>query len=282
MRSRRRVRTWCSPSATSRGAGMPRPASRDRPKSGALDLADLASVRSFAASWTGDIHVLVNNAGRDGAASRPHRRWVRAAVRHEPPRPLRPDEPAASARHRPCRHRGEQRAPLGHDRLRRPQLGDPPLWRGRRSVRAVEARQPALHARVAAPARGVGFGSRRDRCPPRHDRDQPHVELREPGAVVTREGRRAPVRAGGRDGRDAHPVRRDRRCAGRQLRRTEQPARDGGASRGSLVARPRPPTGRSPRASGPRPKRSPACASPPTSSVTRRSSLQHRTKESES
>jgi NAD(P)-dependent dehydrogenase (short-subunit alcohol dehydrogenase family) len=28
-----------------------------------LDLADLASVRSFAESWTGDIHVLVNNAG---------------------------------------------------------------------------------------------------------------------------------------------------------------------------------------------------------------------------
>ncbi len=29
----------------------------------ALDLADLASVRAFAANWTGDIHVLVNNAG---------------------------------------------------------------------------------------------------------------------------------------------------------------------------------------------------------------------------
>ncbi|HSP53452.1 MAG TPA: oxidoreductase [Cryobacterium sp.] len=28
-----------------------------------LDLADLASVRAFAAGWTGDIHVLVNNAG---------------------------------------------------------------------------------------------------------------------------------------------------------------------------------------------------------------------------
>jgi NAD(P)-dependent dehydrogenase (short-subunit alcohol dehydrogenase family) len=28
-----------------------------------LDLADLASVRSFAADWSGDIHVLVNNAG---------------------------------------------------------------------------------------------------------------------------------------------------------------------------------------------------------------------------
>jgi NAD(P)-dependent dehydrogenase (short-subunit alcohol dehydrogenase family) len=29
----------------------------------ALDLADLASVRSFAAGWTGDIHLLINNAG---------------------------------------------------------------------------------------------------------------------------------------------------------------------------------------------------------------------------
>jgi NAD(P)-dependent dehydrogenase (short-subunit alcohol dehydrogenase family) len=31
-----------------------------------LDLADLASVREFAASWLGTLHVLVNNAGAGG------------------------------------------------------------------------------------------------------------------------------------------------------------------------------------------------------------------------
>ena len=60
----------------------------------------------------------------------------------------------------------------------------------------------------------VGLGGHRDRRPPRHDRDQPHVELREPRDVVAREGRGAPVRAGRRDGRDAHAVRRDRGRAG--------------------------------------------------------------------
>ena len=42
---------------------------------------------------------------RHGAAASAHRRRLRAAVRHQPPRPLRADQPAAAAHHRPRRHR---------------------------------------------------------------------------------------------------------------------------------------------------------------------------------
>ena len=69
-----------------------------------LDLADLASVRAFAAGWTGDLDVLVNNAGVMAIPLQPHRRRLRDAVRHEPPRALRPDEPVAATHHRPRRH----------------------------------------------------------------------------------------------------------------------------------------------------------------------------------
>ena len=48
---------------------------------------------------TGDLDVLVNNAGVMAVPERAHRRRLRAAVRHQPPRPLRADQPAAAARH---------------------------------------------------------------------------------------------------------------------------------------------------------------------------------------
>jgi len=35
-----------------------------------LDLEDLASVRAFAAAWTGPIDILINNAGREASRSR--------------------------------------------------------------------------------------------------------------------------------------------------------------------------------------------------------------------
>ena len=64
-----------------------------------LDLADLASVRAFADAWDGDLDVLINNAGVMAVPQRPHRGRLRDAVRHQPPRPLRADQPAAAARH---------------------------------------------------------------------------------------------------------------------------------------------------------------------------------------
>ena len=99
----------------------------------------------------------------DDPAAEPHRRRLRAAVRHQPPRPLRPHQPPAAARrrHRPRRHGVVRRPPGRRDRLRRPQLGAqavPALAR----LRPVEAGQPALHQRAsAAPDRGRIDGARR-------------------------------------------------------------------------------------------------------------------------
>ena len=87
---------------------------------------------------------------RDDPAADPHRGRLRAPVRHQPPGPLRPHQPAAAARHRPGGHGLLQRPPGRPDRLRRPQLGAqevPPLAR----LRPVQAGQPAVHRRTAAP-----------------------------------------------------------------------------------------------------------------------------------
>ena len=70
-----------------------------------LDLADLASVRAFAEAWDRDLDVLVNNAGVMAVPAGADPRRVRDADRHQPPRPLRADQPAAAAHHRPRRDR---------------------------------------------------------------------------------------------------------------------------------------------------------------------------------
>ena len=77
----------------------------------ALDLASLASVREFAAGWDGRDRRADQQRRRDGAAAEPHRGRLRAAVRHQPPRPLRPHQPAARADHRPRGDRLLERAP---------------------------------------------------------------------------------------------------------------------------------------------------------------------------
>ena len=68
-----------------------------------LDLEDLASVRAFAAAWTGPIDILINNAGIMLVEEGANRRWLRTPGRHEPSRSLRPDQPAVAAHHRPGR-----------------------------------------------------------------------------------------------------------------------------------------------------------------------------------
>ncbi len=75
-----------------------------------LDLASLASVREFAAAWEGDLDLLINNAGIMVPPLRAHRGRLRAAARHQPPRPLRPDQPAARRHHRARRDRLLDRA----------------------------------------------------------------------------------------------------------------------------------------------------------------------------
>ena len=62
-----------------------------------IDLADMTSVREFGEGYDGPLHLLVNNAGVMGAtAAGSHRERLRAAVRHESPRALRADRPAAA------------------------------------------------------------------------------------------------------------------------------------------------------------------------------------------
>ena len=58
----------------------------------ALDLSSLESVRAFAERFRDGhdgLDLLINNAGVMAPPRRPDRRRLRAAVRHEPPRPLR-------------------------------------------------------------------------------------------------------------------------------------------------------------------------------------------------
>ena len=123
----------------------------------------------------------------DDPAADPHRRRLRAAVRHQPPRSFRPHQSPAAARRRrrPRRHGVVGRPPGRRDRLRRPQLGAqavPALAR----LRPVEAGQPAVHRRApAAPDRGRIDGEG-DRRPPRLRRHQSPVAQRQPGRSRSR------------------------------------------------------------------------------------------------
>ena len=127
-------------------------ADRRRTEVRRLDLADLDSVRAFAAEWTGDLDVLVNNAGimmvpagrtadgfelQFGTNHLGHFALTNLLLPHVTDRVvtvvLGP-------------------APRRADRPRRPQLAAPALL-GHERLRAVEARQPALHPGAAAPAR---------------------------------------------------------------------------------------------------------------------------------
>ena len=88
-----------------------------------LDLADQASVASFVAGWDGPLHILVNNAGVMASPADAHARGLGAAVRHQPPRPLRPGHrpaPGAGRGRRGADRLGQlERAPALAGRLRR-------------------------------------------------------------------------------------------------------------------------------------------------------------------
>ncbi len=165
--------------------------------------------------------------GRDGGAARSHGRRVRDAVRHQPSGAFRAHRPAAGQGHRSCRDDVEHHAQDRQYRPRRPELGTPnvPALAG---LRAVQAREPAVHIRVAAQAVRVGFSGTRVGVASRLRRDEPAIAHR----VDLEQGHGAGQsvhRAVGEDGRAADAVRRDRaRRDRRQLPRSVVDVRDAG------------------------------------------------------
>ena len=120
-----------------------------------LDLASLGSINEFAAGWDGEIDLLINNAGIMIPPQIADRRRLRAAVRNQPPRPLRPHQSPARAHHRSGGDGLLLGPPLRRDRLRRFAVGAATL-QGMARLRAVKAGQPAVHRRTAAQADRVG------------------------------------------------------------------------------------------------------------------------------
>src|SRR5437588_11352509 len=107
-----------------------------------LDLASLASVRTFVAGWEGEIDLLINNAG---VMATPLTRTadgfeLQFGTNHLGHLAL---QPAARARHPPRRHRLLHAAPVRPHRLRGRHLGAHALQHLAR-LRAVPAPPPAL------------------------------------------------------------------------------------------------------------------------------------------
>lgn len=142
-----------------------------------LDLASLASVRAFAAGWTGALDILVNNAGPARSTARP----ADPATRTCPGTgryPAAPRTPAASAGHADARP--------DHDQRRRGRRTAPALPATARP-RTARTRQPAhlsgtrpphpdhrpVTARAIAnscailPGTPIPRGASQDRCPAR-------------------------------------------------------------------------------------------------------------------
>ena len=131
------------------------------------------------------------------------RRRLRAAVRHQPPRPLRADQPAAAARRptgwsrfRPAMHRAGHVDLADLNWQRRPLLGH-------RRLRAVEAGQPALHPRAAAAAHRGRIAGARAGGPSRVSGHQPAGPLAELGHRPRHEAGQRAARAVRRAGRPA-------------------------------------------------------------------------------
>ena len=69
-----------------------------------LDLASLASVRAFAAGWTGALDILVNNAGIMAVPEGRTGDGFELQIGTNHPRPVPADRPAAAGHHRPGRY----------------------------------------------------------------------------------------------------------------------------------------------------------------------------------
>ena len=116
-----------------------------------LDVADLASVRAFADSWSGDLDILINNAGVMDIPGRADRRRARSADHHQLHRSFPADRPAARPHHRPGRARHQPAAPAGQDRPGRPRLAHAHVPRDERLPGVEAGRRPVLPG-AAAPA----------------------------------------------------------------------------------------------------------------------------------
>ena len=145
-----------------------------------LDLADLASVRAFAEAWDGRPRRAGQQRRRDGRPRAPHQGRLRDADRHQPPRPLRADQPAAAARHATASSSVSSGAHrIGLDPTSTTSTGSAGGYQPLARLRAVQARQPAVHDRAAAPARRGRLERPRRRRPSRLRGDQPPAPHRE-------------------------------------------------------------------------------------------------------
>ena len=231
----------------------------------ALDLSSLASVADLGATLREegrpDPHPDQQRRRHDPAGPPEHRRRVRAAVRHQPPRPRRaggPPDAVAACRAGPRDLADQRRRPLRHDQLAGPELGAvlrrdgaPTASRRSRSGSSASSSTGAAGRTAgASPATCRTPGSRRRTCSPPAARS---AATGHPGTA----GHRRPLRA-------RHP-RRHRRVGG--------PPR---APRGHVPRRPRRAVLRAGRAREPRgapaeQKLYPPCAAPRRPSVSGRS-----------
>ena len=117
--------------------------------------------------------------GRDGAAATPDRGWLRAPVRHQPPRPLPAHHAAAGldggARGCPGGHALEHGAQDRPDLV--PQPGRRPALLPLARLRTVEAGEPALRAGARPAPAQRGLDREEPRRPPRLRGHQPPERL---------------------------------------------------------------------------------------------------------
>ena len=150
---------WCWPAATSSPGGEARRDDRRHHPGGASSTSPRwRRCAAFAERWEGPLDLLVNNAGVMTPAALPRDRGrLRAAVRHQPPRPRRAHRAAAAPR---CSRRPAPRvvtvSSIAHHARRR--LACSRATRRRRTgpnarLRQQQAGQPALRPR--APARAA-------------------------------------------------------------------------------------------------------------------------------
>ena len=145
-----------------------------RPRCAGSTSPDLASVHEFADGWQGDIDLLINNAGvmvppLSRTADGFELQFGTNHLGHFALTNLLLDQvtgrvvTVSSTAHK-----------LGQHRLRRPELGAQALL-GLARLRAVQAREPALQLRAAAPAHRRRLARALQRRPPRLRGDQPAV-----------------------------------------------------------------------------------------------------------
>ena len=150
------------------------------------------------------------------------------APRHQPPRPLRPGQPAAAEAHRPGGRRGFGVPPLRAPRPRRPATGSGAATQPFAAYAPVQARQPAFLAELQRRLTAAGSTLRATGAHPGYDVDRASrpAPAAAPAAGLGRRQRAG--RDAGVAGRAAHALRRHDGPARQHLPR---PARARGDAR---------------------------------------------------